>query len=175
MNDIEVTVEEKLEEDWKSKFYERIKVPSVRQSDPPFPPNGSIDPVEWLNYRQNLSNYIDTIKLKPIFGDLTYIDNLVSKYPYNEDKFIIKQFKASLGITTNDDESEKEKKTKTKQRYRGSSYAKNLLIVIRMLKKHELMNQREEFFLRTKFPISTLQEKDITPIIEKFIEVWWVF
>ncbi|CAG8455742.1 15464_t:CDS:1 [Dentiscutata heterogama] len=159
-------VEEKVE-DWKKKYYERIKVPSVHHPEPSFPPKGTIDPVVWLNYRNGLNKYIEDLQLKPIFADLVYIKNLLAKYPYDDDKFIIKQYKASLGIITNSDESDKAKKTKTRRRYRNSFYAKNLLKVIRMLKEDGV---REEFFRRAKFPITLLQDKDISPIIEEFIK-----
>ncbi|CAG8848426.1 17596_t:CDS:2, partial [Gigaspora margarita] len=131
-------------EDWKKKYCERIKVPSIHHSEPSFPPEGAIDLVAWLNYRNNLINYIEDLQLKPIFANLIYIKNLLAKYPLNDDKFITKEYKASLEIIINNNESEKVKKTKIRQ---------------------------QEFFHRTKFPTTLLQDKDITPIIEEFMKV----
>ncbi|CAG8857167.1 27536_t:CDS:2, partial [Gigaspora margarita] len=133
-------------EDWKKKYCERIKVPSIHHSEPSFPPEGAIDPVAWLNYRNNLINYIEDLQLKPIFADLIYIKNLLAKYPFNDDKFITKEYKASLGIIINNNKSEK---------------------VIRTIEKNDV---REEFFRQAKFP-TLLQDKDITPIIEEFMKV----
>ncbi|CAG8842917.1 26724_t:CDS:1, partial [Gigaspora margarita] len=168
MDDVEADEKVEKVEDWKKKYCERIKVPSIHHPEPSFPPEGAIDPVAWLNYRNDLNNYIEDLQLKPIFTDLIYIKNLLAKYPFNDDKFITKEYKASLGIIINNNESEKTKKTKTRQRYRNSFYAKNLIKVIRMIEKNDV---REEFFRRAKFPTTLLQDKDISPIIEEFMKV----
>ncbi|CAG8844654.1 30482_t:CDS:2, partial [Gigaspora margarita] len=123
MDDV-VEADEKAEkvEDWKKKYCERIKIPSIHYPEPSFPLEGAIDP----------------------------------------------EYKASLGIIIDNNESEKTKKTKTRQRYRNSFYAKNLIKVIRMIEKNDV---REEFFRRAKFPTTLLQDKDISPIIEEFMKV----
>ncbi|CAG8508854.1 25841_t:CDS:1 [Gigaspora rosea] len=155
---------------WKigKKYYERIKVPSIHQPEPIFPLEGTINPVTWFNYRNELNNYIEDFQLKPIFADLIYIKNLIAKYPFNDDKFIAKEYKQSLGIIINNGEPDNVKNSKTRQRYRNSFYAKNLIKVIRKIGENDV---REEFFRRAKFPILFLQDKDILPIIEEFIKV----
>ncbi|CAG8839963.1 32180_t:CDS:2 [Gigaspora margarita] len=94
------------------KAEKRIKVLSIHHPEPSFPPEGAIDPVAWLNYHNCLNNYIEDLQLKPIFADLIYIKNLVAKYPFNDNKFIIKEYKASLGIIIDNNKSEKLKKQK---------------------------------------------------------------
>ncbi|CAG8851451.1 45917_t:CDS:2, partial [Gigaspora margarita] len=150
------------------KVEKRIKVLSIHYPEPSFPPEGAIDPVAWLNYCNCLNNYIEDFQLKPIFANLIYIKNLVAKYLFNDDKFITKEYKASLGIIINNNKSEKTKKTKTRQRYQNSFYTKKLIKVIRIIEKNDV---REEFFRRAKFPTTLLQDKDISPIIEEFMKV----
>ncbi|CAG8842695.1 37305_t:CDS:1, partial [Gigaspora margarita] len=142
--------------------------PSINHPESSFPLAGTINPVAWLNYRNDLNNYIEDLQLNPIFANLIYIQNLLAKYPSYDDKFITKEYKASLGIIINDNESDKSKKTKTRQRYRNSFYAKNLIKAIRMIEENDF---QEEFFRRAKFPTTLLQDKDISPIIEEFMKV----
>ncbi|CAG8855711.1 45900_t:CDS:2, partial [Gigaspora margarita] len=75
--------------------------------------------------------------------------------------------KASLEIIINNNESEKAKKSKIRKRYRNLFYAKNLIKVIRMIKKNDV---QEEFFHQAKFPTTLLQDKDISSIIEEFMK-----
>ncbi|CAG8500147.1 15182_t:CDS:2, partial [Dentiscutata heterogama] len=95
-----------------------------------------------------------------LFNDLEFMKNLFRTYKKDED--IIKDFIKSFEYDINGTYTVKQKKN---QRYKN--YATNLLL---SFKKINNENERKEFFINAKFPISTLYNQDIDPIINEFFK-----
>ncbi|CAG8603263.1 16659_t:CDS:2, partial [Gigaspora rosea] len=116
----------------------------------------SLDPEKWADYRENLSNFLEYMNLEPIYSELVLIDKLLIDFP--EEKT----------------DTDQKKKTDTfyqrkGKRSRNVKFAKNLLTATRKLGNKEL---RKNFFNRAKFTMSILTDKDITPIIDEFYELF---
>ncbi|CAG8601023.1 41_t:CDS:2, partial [Gigaspora margarita] len=108
-------------------------------------------PEKWINYREDLSNFLEYTNLEPIYSKLVLIDKLLEDFP-----------------------NDQKKKTETfyqkkEKRSRNVKFAKNLLTATRKLENDEL---RKNFFNRAKFTMSILTDKNITPIIDEFKELF---
>ncbi|RIB19102.1 hypothetical protein C2G38_2182752 [Gigaspora rosea] len=156
-------------EDWSAEYIRRIEKPSVFV-EKPYLPSHTSDPEIWKNYRKSLLISLEiSNRLDPIFSDLIFIDKLILNFSYNknfDDKIIMQEFLKILEEIIDENYYSKKKKQD-----RNKRYAKNLILTTKFLLENDMLKQREEFFKRARFPMSILQEKDITLVVNKFIEL----
>ncbi|RIB07045.1 hypothetical protein C2G38_2046342 [Gigaspora rosea] len=141
----------------------------------------SLDPEKWADYRENLSNFLEYMNLEPIYSELVLIDKLLIDFPEESDQKIIEEYKKTVKDKNRPNtkhsrktDTDQKKKTDTfyqrkGKRSRNVKFAKNLLTATRKLGNKEL---RKNFFNRAKFTMSILTDKDITPIIDEFYELF---
>ncbi|CAG8728842.1 24984_t:CDS:2 [Gigaspora rosea] len=142
-------------------YKERIRSPAEHYEIKPTMPD-SLDTEKWNNYREELSNFLEYMNLTPIYSELALIDNILNEFPSESDQKIIDEYKKKLVILAH---FIKKKGTRS----RNIKFAKNLLVARRKLGNGEV---RKNFFNRAKFPMSILTDKDITPIIDEFKDLF---
>lgn len=157
-------------ENWSAEYIRRIEKPSVFVVKPHLPSHTS-DSEIWKNYRKSLLISLENSnRLDPIFSDLIFIDKLILNFSdinkKFDDKIIIQEFLKILEEIIDENYYSKKKKQD-----RNKRYAKNLILTTKFLLENNMLKQREEFFKRARFPMSILQEKDITSVVNKFIEL----
>ncbi|KAF0518625.1 hypothetical protein F8M41_016795 [Gigaspora margarita] len=164
-------------------YKERIRSPAEHYEIKPTMPD-SLDPEKWNNYREELSNFLEYMNLTPIYSELALIDNILNKFPSESDQKIIDEYKKTVENKNrpNTKHSRKYNKTDLKKksdtssfyqkkgtRSRNIRFARNLLVATRKLGNGDV---RKNFFNRAKFPMSILTDKDITPIIDEFKDLF---
>ncbi|RIB15715.1 hypothetical protein C2G38_2191779 [Gigaspora rosea] len=129
------------------------------------------------------SNFLEYMNLTPIYSELALIDNILNEFPSESDQKIIDENKKTVKNKNrpNTKHSRKYNNTDLKKksytstfyqkkgtRSRNIKFAKNLLVTTRKLGNEV----RKSFFNRAKFPMSILTDKDITPIIDEFKDLF---
>ncbi|CAG8791007.1 19981_t:CDS:1, partial [Dentiscutata erythropus] len=117
------------------------------------------------------------MSLEPIYSKLVLIDKLLKDFPDKSDQKIIEEYKKTIQDKNRPITKHSRKKnsnTNTFYQRKGKrshniKFAKNLLTATRKLENNEL---RKNFFNRAKFTMSILTDKDITPIIDEFKELF---
>ncbi|KAF0502923.1 hypothetical protein F8M41_019774 [Gigaspora margarita] len=158
--------------DWKNKFIERIQNPSYYEKTKPSLPN-SVDPELWKKYRKNLSEYLEhSMFFEPIQSELHLIDSLITQFPDADDDKIISEYSKTINDSKNTPNTKLSREIDTnpysyyknvRKKSRNMRFVKNLLAATR-----HLGNYKYDFFERAKFPMSTLTDKNITPIINEY-------
>ncbi|CAG8460872.1 18252_t:CDS:1 [Cetraspora pellucida] len=164
---------------WIDDYKKRIRSPADHYEKKPTVPD-SLDPEKWKNYREDLSNFLEYMNLEPIYSELVLIDKLLKDFPNDSDQKIIEEYKKTVQDKNRPNTKHSRKKDSQKdktdsfyqrkgKRSRNVKFAKNLLTATRKLGNNEL---RKNFFNRAKFTMSILTDKDITPIIDEFKELF---
>ncbi|CAG8834124.1 42628_t:CDS:1, partial [Gigaspora margarita] len=149
--------------DWKTRFKESVLVPkSVNLEYPTLPTTKN--PTEWGKHRQDLIHYVENLHyFGQLFCDIEFMRRLFEKYRQDDD--IITDFLESFDLNKEDKKEERySKRQKKNQRYKN--YTNNLLKAFKKIKKE---NDIKVFFTNARFPISTLYDQDIEPIIDEFL------
>ncbi|CAG8546214.1 15083_t:CDS:1, partial [Gigaspora margarita] len=140
----------------------------------------SLEPKKWINYREDLSNFLEYMNLEPIYSELVLINKLLEDFPNESDQKIIEEYKKTVQDKNRPNTKHSRKKDSQKKkadtfyqikekRSHNVKFAKNLLTATRKLGNDELI---KNFFNQAKFMISILTDKDITPIIDEFKELF---
>ncbi|RIB15717.1 hypothetical protein C2G38_2191781 [Gigaspora rosea] len=135
-------------------FKTKEKIPEHYEIKPTVP--DSLDTEKWNNYRKELSNFLEYMNLTPIYSELVLIDNILNEFPSESDQKIIDEYKKTV-------KNKNRPNTKHSRKYNNTDLKK---------KSDTSTFYQKKGTHSPKFPMSILTDKDITPIIDEFKDLF---